>query len=108
MSLETPSKIRELQIKLYRKAKTTFVSLRRSQSESRMPEIGTSGLTSGDGKRGGAPRQCSRPSSTLPTLFWRPPSPGLRGRFRRHDKLKRLPAQSFNPARPDAELIAES
>jgi hypothetical protein len=30
------------------------VSLRRSQSESRMPEIGTSGLTSGDGKRGGA------------------------------------------------------
>jgi hypothetical protein len=29
------------------------VSLRRSQSESRMPEIGTSGLMSGDGKRGG-------------------------------------------------------
>ena len=32
-----------------------------------MPEMGTSGLMSGDGKRGGAPRQCSRPSSTLPT-----------------------------------------
>jgi integrase len=30
-----------------------------------MPEIGTSGLMSGDGKRGGALRQCSRPSSTL-------------------------------------------
>ena len=30
------------------------MSLRRSQSESRMPEIGTSGLMSGDGKRGGA------------------------------------------------------
>jgi hypothetical protein len=31
-----------------------------------MPEIGTSGLMSGDGKRGGALRQYSRPSSTLP------------------------------------------
>ena len=30
------------------------MSLRRSQSESRMPETGTSGLMSGDGKRGGA------------------------------------------------------
>jgi hypothetical protein len=29
------------------------VSLRRSQSESRMREIRTSGLMSGDGKRGG-------------------------------------------------------
>jgi hypothetical protein len=29
------------------------VSLRRSQSESRMPEIGTSGLMSGDRRRGG-------------------------------------------------------
>src|SRR5216683_3453790 len=32
-----------------------------------MREIRTSGLMSGDGKRGGASRQCSRPSSTLPT-----------------------------------------
>ena len=31
-----------------------------------MPEIGTSGLMSGDGKRGGAQRQYPRPSSTLP------------------------------------------
>src|SRR5499433_2103044 len=31
-----------------------------------MPEIGTSGLMSGDGKRGDALRQRSRPSSTLP------------------------------------------
>jgi hypothetical protein len=31
-----------------------------------MPEIGTSGLMSGDGKRGGARRQYPRPSSTLP------------------------------------------
>ena len=31
-----------------------------------MPEMGTSGLMSGDGKRGGARRQYPRPSSTLP------------------------------------------
>jgi hypothetical protein len=31
-----------------------------------MPEIGTSGLMSGDGKRGGAHALFSRPSSTLP------------------------------------------
>ena len=31
-----------------------------------MPEIGTSGLMSGDGKRGGDQRQYPRPSSTLP------------------------------------------
>jgi hypothetical protein len=31
-----------------------------------MPEIGTSGLMSGVGKRGDALRQCSRPTSTLP------------------------------------------
>ena len=31
-----------------------------------MPEIGTSGLMSGDGKRGDAGRQYPRPSSTLP------------------------------------------
>ena len=31
-----------------------------------MREIRMSGLMSGDGKRGGALRQCSRPSSTLP------------------------------------------
>src|SRR4051794_7493494 len=36
------------------------------QSESRMREICTSGLMSGDGKRGGVLRQRSRPSSTLP------------------------------------------
>ncbi len=36
------------------------------QSESRMREIRMSGLMSGDGKRGGALRQRSRPSSTLP------------------------------------------
>ncbi len=36
------------------------------QSESRMREIRTSGLMSGDGKRGDALRQHSRPSSTLP------------------------------------------
>ena len=35
-----------------------------------MPEFGTSGLMSGDGKRGGAQRQCSRPSSTLPVEVW--------------------------------------
>jgi len=34
-----------------------------------MREIRTSGLMSGVGKRGGALRQCSRPTSTLPT--WR-------------------------------------
>src|SRR5207247_3790677 len=39
-----------------------FVSLRRSQSESRMPEIGTSGLTSGAGKRGGASASVLAPS----------------------------------------------
>src|SRR5712692_5565697 len=33
-----------------------------------MPEMGTSGLMSGDGKRGGARRQYPRPSSTLPVL----------------------------------------
>jgi L-2-hydroxyglutarate oxidase len=31
-----------------------------------MPEIGTSGLMSGVGKRGGARRQYPRPTSTLP------------------------------------------
>src|SRR5436189_6260411 len=31
-----------------------------------MPEMGRSGLMSGDGKRGGARRQYPRPSSTLP------------------------------------------
>jgi len=31
-----------------------------------MPEMGTSGLMSGDGKRGGLLRQYPRPSSTLP------------------------------------------
>ena len=36
-----------------------------------MPEIGTSGLMSGDGKRGGGQRQCSRPSSTLPNNLLR-------------------------------------
>jgi len=41
MSLQTPAKIR-------------------------MREIRTSGLMSGEGKRGGAVRQCSRLSSTLP------------------------------------------
>ena len=35
-------------------------------SESRMLEMGTSGLMSGDGKRGVALRQYPRPSSTLP------------------------------------------
>ncbi len=42
------------------------MSLRRNQSESRMPEIGTSGLMSGVGKQGGARRQYLRPTSTLP------------------------------------------
>jgi Integrase core domain len=43
------------------------------QSESRMRAIRTSGLMSGDGKRGDALRQHSRPSSTLPVevLTWR-------------------------------------
>ncbi|MGO9254770.1 MAG: hypothetical protein ACLQU1_00485, partial [Bryobacteraceae bacterium] len=45
------------------------VSLRRNQSESRMPEIGTSGLMSGVGKQGGARRQYLRPTSTLPSFF---------------------------------------
>jgi len=54
-----------------------YVSLRCSQSESRMLEMGTSGLMSGDGKRGGAfgvstrahPRLYSPCSGTL----WRNP-----------------------------------
>jgi len=46
------------------------VSLRRSQSESRMPEIGTSGLMSGVGKQGGAQRQYLRPTSTLPNAAY--------------------------------------
>jgi hypothetical protein len=43
------------------------------QSESRIRAIRTSGLMSGDGKRGDALRQHSRPSSTLPVevLTWR-------------------------------------
>src|SRR5712692_4202336 len=43
-----------------------FVSLRRSQSESRMPEMGTPGLPSGMGNGTGAVRPHPRPSSTLP------------------------------------------
>src|SRR6202007_2745235 len=40
-----------------------------NQSESRMPEIGTSGSMSGDGKRGVAEwPKLPRPSSTLPSL----------------------------------------
>ena len=35
-----------------------------------MPEMGTSGLMSGDGKRGGARRQYPRPSSTLPNVIY--------------------------------------
>src|SRR4051794_72929 len=35
-----------------------------------MRAIRTSGLMSGDGRRGGAWRQCSRPSSTLPVEVW--------------------------------------
>ena len=46
------------------------MSLRRSQSESRMREIRTSGLMSGDGKRDGAKRQHPRPSSTLPPVLF--------------------------------------
>src|SRR5258708_39821685 len=42
---------------------------RRSQSESRMPEIGTSGSMSGDGKRSVAEwPKLPRPSSTLPKI----------------------------------------
>jgi nucleoside-diphosphate-sugar epimerase len=45
--------------------------MRCSQSESRMPEIGTSGLMSGDGKRDGFTSEHPRPSSTLPVSpFW--------------------------------------
>ena len=45
-------------------------ALQRNQSESRMPEIGTSGLMSGEGKRGDAGRPKSpRPSSTLPIRY---------------------------------------
>ena len=40
------------------------MSLRRNQSESRVPEIGTSGLMSGDGKRGGG-NVASAPASIL-------------------------------------------
>jgi hypothetical protein len=66
MSLQTPSTIRTRQRKLYREAKMLGAEVSRntqlaacrvprgeaSQSESRMPEIGTSGSMSGDGKRG--------------------------------------------------------
>src|SRR6202030_1400621 len=46
---------------------TPRVSLDESQSESRMPEIGTFGLMSGDGKRGVAEwPKLPRPPSTLP------------------------------------------
>jgi len=83
MSLTTPDKIRSLQRKLYCLTKTVpcqvsspdtsnerqrRVPRGESQPESRMPEIGTSGLMSGDGKRGDgqvAPK-LPRPSSTLP------------------------------------------
>ena len=51
----------------FRAVAPQFVSLRRKRSESRMLEIGTSGLMSGGGKRGGGSlRQYPRPSSTLP------------------------------------------
>jgi hypothetical protein len=44
-------------------------ALRRSRSESRMPEIGSSGLMSADGKRGVGHRpKLLRPSSTLPKM----------------------------------------
>ena len=46
-------------------------ALRRSQSESRMPEIGTSGLMSGEGKRGNwLCLTLPRPSSTLLGFPW--------------------------------------
>jgi hypothetical protein len=46
-----------------------------------MPEIGTSGLMSGVGKRGGALRQCSRPTSTLPDLPEPSPNASLESIF---------------------------
>src|SRR5262249_60137883 len=64
MSLQTPIMIRALQRKLYRETKKELTphddacgrrcfpcASRRSQSESRMREIRTSGSMSGDGKR---------------------------------------------------------
>jgi hypothetical protein len=78
MSLATPEKIRIFQRKLYRKAKAEHLGplpwdtlawdpmpddMRWIQSESRMPEIGTSGSMSGDGKRA-----IGKASSTAPIL----------------------------------------